>query len=133
MSVENSPSVAPPGCASEASGSPSGAALVAELLSGIWFANFADRSKRRQARWLAPSDYAALMALCSELARDSDRSEVTELLENASDGEEAFAVWCYLIDDASASVQKRWVPALVACRHAIETPAEAPKPPFGGV
>lgn len=115
-----------PGRPSEARESPSGAAKAAELLAEIWFANFVSGAERRPARWLAPADYCDVMALLCELARDCEASEVSELLDGASDGDELVTVWCYLIDEGSPALRRRWRPALQACKHALLQPAERP-------
>ena len=136
MGLDNDQSpkgLAPPGRVTAGNESPSSAALVGDLLTQCWFANFVVKAERRpMRRWLAPADYWALVNLCAELAKCSDGNEVTELLDGASDGEEAFAVWCYLIDDATPAVQKRWLEALRACRHALATLESQPQTPVIG-
>lgn len=118
----------PPGRPNEVRESPSDAVRAAELLSAVWFATFGPKFAKRPALpFMGRDNYWAVVNLCSELARDSDANEVSELLEAAGEGAELVAVWCYLIDDASASVKRRWVPALKACRDALETPREWPK------
>lgn len=123
VEIDKPDTQAPVGRASFASESPRGAAQAAELLTEVWFSVCVGKAERRPMRWIAkPDDYWAIVNLCTELARDSDANEVSELLDGASNGDELVTVWCYLIDDAGSSVRKRWRPALQACKRALEMP-----------